>query len=217
MTALAETLASLHAAILQNPDDDALRLVYADALEDDGDTARAEFIRVQVEIAQGIPKASARKGNRIVDVRARRKYLLERERTLYPGDRCYLPGSKDDYDYVIVEWRRGFIESITLPAADWLAHADALMAAHPLQEVRLTTWPKVYWKGPSADAGYYSYHLPNKWVAHMSDDLMRLQYVAPILLKAEWPRIEFVLPHSEDARPEWLWNQMIVDPFEDTH
>lgn len=39
-------------------------------------------------------------------------------------------------------WRRGFVESITLPAADWLRHADALLAATPVREVHLTTWPE---------------------------------------------------------------------------
>jgi uncharacterized protein (TIGR02996 family) len=37
-------------AIIANPDDDALRLVYADCLQENGDAARAEFIRVQVEL-----------------------------------------------------------------------------------------------------------------------------------------------------------------------
>ncbi|MBY0233253.1 MAG: TIGR02996 domain-containing protein [Gemmataceae bacterium] len=38
----------LFAAILQDPEDDALRLVWADWLEENGDAARAEFIRLQV-------------------------------------------------------------------------------------------------------------------------------------------------------------------------
>ena len=36
-------------AIIEQPDDDQLRLVYADWLEEHGDAARAEFIRVQIE------------------------------------------------------------------------------------------------------------------------------------------------------------------------
>jgi uncharacterized protein (TIGR02996 family) len=39
-------------AILANPDEDAPRLIYADWLEEQGDTDRAEFIRVQCELAQ---------------------------------------------------------------------------------------------------------------------------------------------------------------------
>src|SRR5688500_1268195 len=40
------------AAIVADPDDDALRLVAADFLEENGEPARAAFIRVQVELAR---------------------------------------------------------------------------------------------------------------------------------------------------------------------
>jgi uncharacterized protein (TIGR02996 family) len=40
-----------------------------------------------------------------------------------------------------VEWVRGFVGAIHARAADWMAHGDALLAAHPVTEVRLTTWP----------------------------------------------------------------------------
>ena len=38
-------------AIQKDPDDDAAHLVYADLLEEAGDTGRAEFIRVQLALA----------------------------------------------------------------------------------------------------------------------------------------------------------------------
>ena len=38
--------------ILANPDDDTPRLIYADWLDDQGDSARAEFIRVQCELSR---------------------------------------------------------------------------------------------------------------------------------------------------------------------
>jgi uncharacterized protein (TIGR02996 family) len=38
-------------AILEDPDDDTLRLIYADALEESGEDRRAAFIRTQVELA----------------------------------------------------------------------------------------------------------------------------------------------------------------------
>src|SRR5260370_37026404 len=43
-------------AIDENPDDDGPRLVYADWLEEHGDTARAEVIRVQCELARLAPR-----------------------------------------------------------------------------------------------------------------------------------------------------------------
>jgi uncharacterized protein (TIGR02996 family) len=48
------TDADLVQGVLDSPEDDAPRLVYADWLEDRGDPdslARAEFIRVQIELA----------------------------------------------------------------------------------------------------------------------------------------------------------------------
>ena len=43
---------ALLAAVLADPDDDAPRLVLADWLEENGFTERAEFIRVQIELAR---------------------------------------------------------------------------------------------------------------------------------------------------------------------
>ena len=46
------TVADLLAEIIAHPADDAPRLIYADWLEEHGDSARAEFIRVQCELAR---------------------------------------------------------------------------------------------------------------------------------------------------------------------
>ncbi len=44
---------SLLAAVIDNPTDDDLRLVFADWLEENGEEDRGAFIRVQIELAQG--------------------------------------------------------------------------------------------------------------------------------------------------------------------
>ncbi len=43
-------------AIRERPDDNDLRLIYADHLDSEGESARAEFIRVQVELARQMAK-----------------------------------------------------------------------------------------------------------------------------------------------------------------
>ncbi len=43
-----------------------------------------------------------------------------------------------DFNFV-----RGLVGEVECDAADWLAHADAILAEHPVREVRLTTWPEV--------------------------------------------------------------------------
>ncbi len=47
-------------AISEKPDDDTPRLVYADWLDEHGDPARAEFIRVQCQLARLPPDAPDR-------------------------------------------------------------------------------------------------------------------------------------------------------------
>ncbi|MFY7950959.1 MAG: TIGR02996 domain-containing protein, partial [Armatimonadaceae bacterium] len=49
------TLAALYKAVLASPDDDLPRLVYADRLEELGQPARAEFIRLQCHVAATKP------------------------------------------------------------------------------------------------------------------------------------------------------------------
>src|SRR5258708_552244 len=39
-------------AILENPDDEAVRLIYADWLDDHGQAERAEFIRIQCQLTR---------------------------------------------------------------------------------------------------------------------------------------------------------------------
>src|SRR4051794_40494225 len=64
--------AALMRAVIDRPGDDAPRLVLADWFEDNGEPARAEFVRVQLEIAR-----SGEGG------RARLEKLAVRERELY--------------------------------------------------------------------------------------------------------------------------------------
>ncbi len=54
-------------------------------------------------------------------------------------------GAGDSYEGPPKEYhlRRGFVAAVTCTAADWLEHGDAILAAQPVEEVKLTTWPKV--------------------------------------------------------------------------
>lgn len=70
--------------ICRNPDDDVPRLVYADWLEERGQAERAEFIRVQIELANlGVnPDGSVTTGDkesdeREIEIRKRIKWLLK--------------------------------------------------------------------------------------------------------------------------------------------
>ncbi len=142
------TEAALLAAIADNPEDDTARLVFADFLEEKGgesDTARARFIRAQVELARPAQKGES----------ARRRELLSLARRLHKefGNGWAAPvfdalGTKNDkfwreisYD----DWDRGFRDRL---AFDNLAalreRLPAVRALTPITAVSL-------WKFNDAD------------------------------------------------------------------
>ncbi len=84
-------------AILAAPCDDSPRLVYADWLEEDGDQARAEFIRVQCELA------------RLGEDDPSRPVLQKRERQLLRAHRAAWVAEKPALAGRHVEFVRGFL------------------------------------------------------------------------------------------------------------
>lgn len=114
-------------AILDHPTDAALRLVYADALEENGgDLARAELIRVQCLLAE-LPRYDRRRGplgRRVVELldAHEKRWLTE---LAVPIVKAY------------VEWQRGFVERVVVDASTWLAQGAAWRRTTPLTGVRL--------------------------------------------------------------------------------
>jgi uncharacterized protein (TIGR02996 family) len=115
--------------ILEHPEDDAPRLVYADWLEESGEperAARAEFIRVQYAL-QRLPPGDAR-----------RPQLEERERDLRLAHEAEWVAPLRELGSVQAwEFRRGFVEKVALRVADFLGLAERLFAAAPVRELRL--------------------------------------------------------------------------------
>src|SRR5262245_32494521 len=112
-------------AIAESPDDDTPRLVFADWLDDHGDPARAEFIRVQIELA-------SQPGDD-----TRRRALQDREEDL-------LRAHEDEWRARLAPvphstwgpFTRGFVERVEIyTQEDFLAHAAALFASAPLREL----------------------------------------------------------------------------------
>src|SRR5437764_15277308 len=88
-----------------HPDDDGPRLVYADWLDDHGDPARAEFVRVQCALARLPPRDP-----RHAELRRREAELLDAHRTDWERPLAAL-------GEVGTRFRRGFIEDVTVGAA----------------------------------------------------------------------------------------------------
>ena len=76
-------------AILDAPDDDTPRLIFADWLDEHGEAERAEFIRVQCELAKhpgmncGVMYCSERDAGGLCDSCTRYKALRRREAELF--------------------------------------------------------------------------------------------------------------------------------------
>ncbi len=111
-------------AIIESPDDDAHRLVFADWLEDHEQPARAEFIRIQVELAR-LPEDASKPE----EFQAREKVLLAEHGERWAGP---LRG-------LCTEWtfRRGFVEEVVLAAAMFLDQASALFRLAPVHHARI--------------------------------------------------------------------------------
>src|SRR5438105_14033696 len=106
---------ALFETILNEPDEDANGLVYADWLDDHGEADHAEFIRVQCEFAR-LPVGDARQ----VDLEVRAGVLLEEHRGAWLER---LPKwVKRDY----VTFRRGFPWSVNTTRKAFLRNATAL-------------------------------------------------------------------------------------------
>jgi uncharacterized protein (TIGR02996 family) len=140
-------LAALLADVLACPDDDTPRLVYADRLEELGEGEHAEFIRLQCEIDRWVRTdwMLHQKEELTATLRRRERELLES--ATGRGYHCWEWMGLAVKDHVVpdgaywrdhVTFRRGFVHSITLTAADFLAHAGSIFAAQPVQSVELS-------------------------------------------------------------------------------
>jgi uncharacterized protein (TIGR02996 family) len=115
------TYQALLYAVLAQPQDDAPRLVLSDWLEEQGQQERAEFIRVQIEVAQreadGRDRSECSWGGTCV---CRSHALRRRERALLPGRQrellleleCLARGFS-------LTFRRGFVDAVACTCADW--------------------------------------------------------------------------------------------------
>jgi uncharacterized protein (TIGR02996 family) len=120
--------ASLLQAVRDNPEDDTPRLVYADWLEEHGDTgaaARAEFIRVQVALARLPPDDPQRPA------------LAVRESALLAEHKATWLRELPDLTYIHWgEFHRGFVASISCLVASLRDHGADAFAAVPIEHVR---------------------------------------------------------------------------------
>src|SRR5690349_2258850 len=125
-------LDALHRAVLDHPDDDTPRLIYADALEDAGDAERAAFVRGQVA-ADRVPD----------DDPIRVRWEHHDRRAFDAAWRLeQLPDLPDGLQWAAEPFRRGFPAAVEAgDGSAFVAHADELFALAPIEELHLTAIP----------------------------------------------------------------------------
>jgi uncharacterized protein (TIGR02996 family) len=107
-------------SICEDPDDDAVRLIYADWLEEHGKPERAEFIRVQIELA------------RLPRWHPRWQQCLAHQRHLLAGDASGLPPLPEQVGWG--QFGRGFVEGVwTTSVKEFLRYAETIFAAAPVR------------------------------------------------------------------------------------
>jgi uncharacterized protein (TIGR02996 family) len=113
--------------ILEHPDDDGPRLVYADWLEEHGDTARAEFIRVQIEKTR-------------LEHRTPEWMELHRRDVALAAKHCgnwlaeFPKAIRTD-----LHFKRGFVEMFLGTPTQLIAGVATVFRRAPLREIHLTT------------------------------------------------------------------------------
>lgn len=212
-------------AIIEAPDDDTPRLVYADWLEEyGGDLARAEFIRVQMELEHFSQceflttphDKPCYRTARSISICCRHCVLHRRERELldvtahwsgwthqaFDHLACDVGVATDGHSQRVIlysehkehlgvfrcDFRRGFVERISLSSQDWLAHADELVKAAPIREVELTTLPEIV----------FVHGINGK-----------------LVFESKWPRIKFTMtPRPETHALHWAGSVVEVPAAE---
>jgi len=113
---------SFHRAILDAPNDDLPRLVFADYLEETGEADRAEFIRIQCELAAGCENAEHKKALETRQVELLGKYS-EAWRVPIRGHQTF---------------RRGFVDTMWTSANVLLASEPEVIADSTVRTLRIT-------------------------------------------------------------------------------
>src|SRR5262245_27676174 len=113
-------------AILADPEDETLRLVYADWLEEQGHP-RGELIRVQYDLA----RLPADDGRRRALGRRELQLIIEHKDAWFPLRKKFLWW----------ECRLGFMDEVWTDAATLLSLAEALFSSQPVRHLSLTADP----------------------------------------------------------------------------
>lgn len=125
--------AALLRAVCDRPDDDLVRLVYADWLEENGRADRARFIRLQIEEAAADP--TAERG----PVEWERRNAMDLLAHLHAKDWLKeLPKwvQKTVFQEGMPLYRRGFVERLVVTTSPFLTFGGQMIHSYPVRDLR---------------------------------------------------------------------------------
>lgn len=212
-----DTKTDLMRAIIESPDDDTPRLIFADWLEENGEEKRAEFIRVQIGLEKS--KGHSWTGQQVHEnndvcgcsyciFRRREQYLLGYGRVQWcPVRQCF--ASPHD-----VVYHRGFVESIRCPYQNWLDNWKELLDSAPIRKVTLTTRPLVERRGVAdwngADSFVSLQGRSQAWPLKEEEWLQDTETILQ-LLKWEWSSIKEWELSSENDLLRYAYSDNLAD------
>jgi uncharacterized protein (TIGR02996 family) len=112
---------------------DTHRLVYADWLDEQGDQARAEFIRLQCELAH-----LDEQGERARELKEREAALLGEHRSRWTF------GLDRQFSHFVLTFRRGFVEEVKCYVHRCPPEVFNVLRHHPVRKLRLHGGPLAY-------------------------------------------------------------------------
>jgi uncharacterized protein (TIGR02996 family) len=184
--------------IREHPDDDAPRLIFADWLEDNGESDRAEFIRARI-LRRGLAGSDSQQADQAEEAyRQRAKTLLHANWQRWAEPLAAFFGSSSAqfnwpsrgyHGEALAHFPRGFIEAVQLDAGRFLEVAADLFRAYPIRVVaphqaddhagQLAECPQLVWVEQLVFADYYRAPLGARAMAILarSPHLTRLRSV----------------------------------------
>lgn len=214
-------LKALLEAIRANPEEDHLRLIYADALEESGDADRAKFIRRHI----------ARFRHQVPNVPQGRGYsefykgYLPHESFFYTNPTSYT--LEDHHGASALFWSRGFVEHVFMTQHEWCEIGDKIYDENPVQRVEFPptkddepTWTPTLMGADIRIGRKELYKVADRIVELTEEDMKRFIYsprrawelpetlfpettMGCVLFEKRWPGVKF--SHYEEpanaARP----------------
>jgi len=156
--------------VLDDPDDDAIRLVFADWLEEHRQEERAEFIRLQIQLDR-MPWEDHRRG--VCEIRAQRLLAAHRDEWERP-----LPA----WARGAVIFHRGFAEELSVLASQWLEGSHELLRVAPIQWLHLRS-PEFCLKELAVSDSLAKITSLNLYHNRIGPDGMRLLIGSPFLTR----------------------------------